>query len=116
MTKEDKEVFENNDICRFREKEIIDSKVRDHCHLRGKNRGPAHSKSNNNIKQSQSSFISGTLHNFSIYDFHLFFKTLVDKKKDQVEFEVFPKTNEEYNSIRYGYVKFVDSCRCLSSS
>ena len=36
MTKEDEEHFKNNNICRFCETEIIDIKVRDHCHLTGK--------------------------------------------------------------------------------
>ena len=116
MTKEDKEDFENNNICRFCEKNIESDKVRDHCHLTGKYRGPAHSKCNINVKQKDSNFISVILHNFSNYDCHLFFKTLVDKKKDKVEFKVIPKTNEEYISIRYGCVRFIDSYRFLSSS
>ena len=36
MTDEDEEKFENNNICRFCEKEVIDKKVRDHCLLTGK--------------------------------------------------------------------------------
>ena len=31
-------------ICRFCEKEILSDKVRDHCHLNGKYRGPANNK------------------------------------------------------------------------
>ena len=81
MTQEDKEDFEKNNTCQICEKEIIDKKVRGHCQLTGKYGGPAHSKCNINVKQSQSNFISVMLHNFSNYDFHLFFKTLVDKKR-----------------------------------
>ena len=44
MTKEDKEYFENNNICPYCEKAIVDNKVKCHCHLTGKYRGPAHSK------------------------------------------------------------------------
>ena len=80
MTEEDEEVYRNNNICRFCEKEIIDNKVRDHCHLTGKYRGPAHSKRIINVTQQQSSFIPFLLHNFSNYDCHMFFKKLVDKK------------------------------------
>ena len=36
MKQEDKEDFDNNNICRFCEKEILSDKVRDHCHLTGK--------------------------------------------------------------------------------
>ena len=54
-------------------------------------------------------------HNFSIYDSHMFFKKLVDKKKDKVDFEIIPKTNEEYISVTYGCIRFTDSYRFLSS-
>ena len=43
------------------------------------------------------------------------FKKLVDKKKDKVDFEIIPKTNEEYISVTYGYFRFIDSYRFLSS-
>ena len=46
----------------------------------------------------------------------MLFKKLVDKKKDKVEFEIIPKTNEEYISVTYGCIKFIDSYRFLSSS
>ena len=44
-----------------------------------------------------------------------FFKKLVDKKKDKVDFEIIPKTNEEYISVTYGFIRFIDSYRFLSS-
>ena len=116
MTQEHEEDFEIIIFCRFCEKQIIDSKVGVHCHLIGKYRGPAHSKCNIIVKQSQSIFIKGILHNFSNYDSHLFFKKLVDKKKNKVEFKIIPKTNEEYISNRYGCVRCFDSYQFLSSS
>ena len=39
---------------------------------------------------------------------------MVDKKKDKVEFEIIPKTNEEYISLTYGCIRFIDSYRFLS--
>ena len=45
----------------------------------------------------------------------MFFKKLVDKKKAKVDFEIIPKTNEEYISITYGCIRFIDSYRVLSS-
>ena len=50
MTKENEEDFEKNNICRFCEKEILSDKVRDHYHLTGKYRGPAHNTCNINVK------------------------------------------------------------------
>ena len=95
MTEVDEENFETTFIFRFCEKEIIDNKVRDHCHLTDKYRGVAHSKCNINVTQNQSNFIPFVFHNFSNYDCHMFFKKLVDKKNDEVEFEIIPKRNEE---------------------
>ena len=115
MTDEDEEDYRNNNICRFCEKEIITDKVRDHCHLTGKYRGPSHNKCNINVTQKQSNFIPFIFHNFSNYDCHMFFKKLVDKKKDKVYFDIIPKTNEEYISVTYSCIRFIDSYRFLSS-
>ena len=38
------------------------------------------------------------------------------KKNDKVDFEIIPKTNEEYISVTYGCIRFVDVYRFLSSS
>ena len=115
MTDDDEEDFIIINICRFCEKEIISDKVRDHCHLTGSYRGPAHSKCNVNVTQKQRNFIPFLFHNFSNYDCHMFFKKLVDKKKDKVDFDIIPKTNEEYISVTYGCIRFIDSYRFLSS-
>ena len=48
MTQED-EGYKNNNTCRFCEKEILSDKVRDHCHLTGEYRGPAHNTCNINV-------------------------------------------------------------------
>ena len=116
MTIENEEDYKNNNICRFCEKEILSDKVRDHCHLTGKYRGPSHNVCNINVKQKDSNFIPFAFHNFSNYDCHMFFKKLVDLKKDRVKFEIIPKTNEEYISVKYGCIRFIDSYRFLSES
>ena len=115
MTEENKKDFENNNICRYCEKYIELDKVKDHCHLTGIYRGPAHSECNLKVKQKDSNFLTIGLHNFSNYDCHMFFKQLVDRKKD-VKFEIIPKTDEKYISVRYGCIKFIDTYRSLSSS
>ena len=116
MSKENEEGFKNNNICRFCEKEIISEKVKDHCHLSGKNRGPAHNVCNINVKQKDSNFIPFAFHNFSNYDCHMFFKRLVDLKKDKVKIKNIPKTNEEYIAVKNGCIRFIDSYRFLSES
>ena len=116
MTKEDEDDYRKNNICRFCEKEIVSDKVRDHCHLTGKYRGPAHYTCNINVKQKDSNFISFAFHNFSNYDSHMFFKRLVDLKNDKVKFKIIPKRNEEYIVVKYGCIRFIDSYRFLSES
>ena len=115
MTDEKEEDYRNKNVCRFCEKFIESDKVIDHCHLTGKYRGSAHSKCNINVTQKQSNFIPFIFHNFSNYDCHMFFKKLVDKKIDKVKLEIIPKTNEEYISVTYGCIRFIDSYRFLSS-
>ena len=116
MTQEDEEDYKNNNICRFCEKEILSNNVRDHCHLTGKYRGPSHNVCNINVKQKHGNFIPFKFHNFSNYDCHMFFKRLVDLKKDKVKFKIIPKTNEEYISVKFGCIRFIDSYRFLSES
>ena len=43
-------------------------------------------------------------------------KKLVDSKNNQVKFKIIPETNEEYISVRYGCIKFIDSYVFLSDS
>ena len=112
---EDKEDFDDDNICRLCEKELSD-KVRDHCHSTGKYIGPAHSICESNVTQHQSNFIPFIFHNFRNYDCHLFFRKLVDIKNDKVKFKIIPKTNEEYISVKYGSIKIIDSFGFLSSS
>ena len=116
MTQEDKEDFENNNNCRFCEKELLSDKVRDHCHLTGKYRGPAHNTCKIDVKQKDSNFIPFAFHNFSKYDCHMFFERLVDLKKGKVKFKIFPKTNEEYIAVKYVCIRFTYSYRFLSES
>ena len=55
-------------------------------------------------------------HIFINYDCHMFFKKIGNKKKDKVDFEIIPKKNQEYKSVTYGCIRFIDSYRILSSS
>ena len=116
MTEEDEEDYKNNNNCRFCEGEILSDKVRDHCHLTGKYRCPAHNICNLTVSQQKSNIILFIVHNFSNYDCHMFFKRLVDLKNEKVKFDIIPKKYEEYISVSYGCIRFTDSYRSLSSS
>ena len=103
-------------LSRFCEKDIEFDKVRDHCHLTGKYRGPAHNVCNINGKQKDSKFIPFAFHIFSNYDCYMFCKRLVDLKKDKIKFKIIPKTNEELIAVNNGCIRFIDSYRFLSES
>ena len=45
----------------------------------------------------------------------MFFKKLVGKKNDKVKIDIIPKRNEEYTSVTYGCIRFIDSYRFSSS-
>ena len=40
---------------------------------------------------------------------------MVDKKNDKVKFDILAQRNEEYKSVTYGYIRFIESYRFLSS-
>ena len=115
-TGEDKGVYRNENTCRFSGKEHSIDKVRDHCHLTGKYRGPAHNTCKINVTQQHSNIIPFTFHNFSHYDFKMFFKRLVDLKNEEIKFKIFPKTNKDYNSVTYACFRFNDSSSFSSSN
>ena len=116
MTEKDKEEYRNNDICRFCEKNIECDKVRDHDNLTGRYRGPARTICYSNVTQKQSIFITIIFHNCSKYDCHMSFKKLVDKKKDEVDFDFIAKTNEEYISVSCDCIRFTHKYRFFSIS
>ena len=80
MTRKNEQEFKNINFRRFCETDIGSDKIRDHCHLTGRYRGPAHSKSYINVTQDKSNNISFIFHNFSNYYCHMFFRKAVDKK------------------------------------
>ena len=116
MTPEDEKDFMKSTVCWFCEQPVsLEDKVRDHCHLTDKYRA-AHYTCNVKVKRNKSKFIHSMFHNFSNYDCHLFFKTLVDRKPSQVPLQIIPKTNEEDISVTTGCIVFIDSHRILGGS
>ncbi|XP_043482540.1 uncharacterized protein LOC122511404 [Leptopilina heterotoma] len=68
--------FRNDMTCHICKKKIAygDVKVRDHCHLTGKYRGPAHQDCNINYHESQ--IIPVVFHNLSGYDAHFIIEAI----------------------------------------
>ncbi|XP_043478219.1 uncharacterized protein LOC122508763 [Leptopilina heterotoma] len=104
-------------ICRNKIKPG-DVKVRDHCHLTGKYRGPAHQDCNINYHESQ--IIPVVFHNLSGYDAHFIIEAIATEFEGNVC--LLPINKEKYigftKSVKGSYIKFrfIDSFKFMASS
>lgn len=95
-----------------------DIKVRDHCHLTGKYRGPAHQSCNLNFKTSH--VVPVVFHNLSGYDAHLIIKDLVHGFEGKIK--LLPINKEKYISFSKRLegtsidFRFIDSFKFLATS
>ena len=94
MINEDEEIYHNSNICWICKEELNTGEVRDHCHISGKFRGPAHNKSNINLKLPK--ILPIIFHNLQGYDGYLIFKEI---SNFNVDIEVIPKTIDTYMSL-----------------
>ena len=95
MSTEDEENYQNSNDCWICNEKIIKDKVRDHCHITGKYRGPAYRQCN--LKRKIPRTLPIIFHNLEGYDGHLIFREL-NKFKD-IDIQVIPKSSEKYMSI-----------------
>ena len=127
FTQDDWEKFNSAAHCHVCEKPFApdDTRVRDHCHLSGRYRGPAHSNCNLNYKDSHCILI--VFHNLSGYDAHFIIKEIATAYEGQVE--VLPITKEKYISFTKNIkstedkdhkncikLRFIDSFKFLNTS
>ena len=107
FTEEEKESYENEQLCHICDKEFCTDnnketrKVRDHCHYTGKYRGTPHSKCNLNYKIVKE--ISVLFHNGSVYDYHFIIKYLAREFKSN--FECLGENTEKYISFTIPFKK-----------
>ena len=94
-TKKDQENFIYVAVCHICGNDLGKDRVRDHCHLTGKQRGAAHNDCN--LTHKIPKFIPVFFHNLSGYDCHLFIKKL--KTDNGEEINCIPKTEENYMSF-----------------
>ena len=71
---------ETNNTCHICSKTCI-SKVRDHCHVTGKYKGPAFKMCN--LRYKQQNYIPVKFHNGSGYDFNLLYSELFKQNNDK---------------------------------
>ena len=126
LTKEEKESYENQEICHICKKEFNnDNKVRDHCHYTRKYRGATHNKCNSRYKIPKE--IPVVFHNGSTYDCHFIIKLLAREFKGN--FECLGENTEKYITFSAPIkkehdngktttckLKFIDSCRFMQGS
>src|SRR5580765_5569527 len=105
LTLDECEKFHSATLCHICEKpfEQDDIHVRDHCHLTGQYRGPAHSKCNLNYKASFC--IPIVFHNLSGYDSHFIIEKIATAFKGRID--ILPITKEKYISFTKN-VKLID--------
>ncbi|KYM96845.1 hypothetical protein ALC62_12487 [Cyphomyrmex costatus] len=126
FTRDDWEKFNNATHCHVCKKPFMkdDKRARDHCHLTGRYRGPAHSNCNLNYKDSRC--IPVVFHNLTGYDAHFIIKEIAAAYEGQVD--LLPITKEKYISFAKHVddtiddkkncvqLRFIDSFRFLASS
>ncbi|XP_011858312.1 PREDICTED: uncharacterized protein LOC105555880 [Vollenhovia emeryi] len=127
VTSDEERSFWNATLCHICEKpfDTRDQRVRDHCHITGRYRGPVHSRCNLNFKTSF--VIPVFFHNLSGYDAHFIIKEIANSFEGRVE--LLPLTKETYISFTKGVqntslrkgdtcvkLRFVDSFKFLGAS
>ena len=113
MTNEDEEKYNTTNICWICKENILDNKVRDHCHITGRFRGAAHKKCN--LKLVISKKLPVLFHNLEGYDGHIIFEELNNFNNTNIK--VIPKSTEKYMSIIINNnIIFLDSIQFLNKS
>ena len=130
LTKEEQISFTKAETCHICSKELLNDKVRDHCHFIGQYRGAAHNSCN--LQCRKLLILPVIFHNLQGYDAHLFIKQLSGLPG---ELNCIPSTEEkyisfskkikvdEYRSKRTGEmvslnfeIRFIDSFKFLQTS
>ncbi|XP_051161514.1 uncharacterized protein LOC127281705 [Leptopilina boulardi] len=120
LTPDEIEAFVDATICHICEGQFSphEKKVRDHSHLTGKYRGPAHEKCNLNYQDSR--VIPVVFHNLSGYDAHFIIKDICLEFKGKID--LLPLNKEKYISftkrVKGSEIKFrfIDSFKFMASS
>ena len=114
ITQEQDREFKRSTKCYICEKKFTKKsiKVRDHCHLTGKYRGPAHK--NCNLQLVISKKVPVVFHNLRGYDSHFIMQEI---GKFNLNIEVIPTNSEKYLSFTWGQnLVFIDSFQFMASS
>ena len=130
LTQEEQKSFDKSEYCHICNKELLEDKVRDHCHFTSQYRGAAHNSCNLNCRKPL--VLPVIFHNLQGYDAHLFIKQLASLPGD---LNCIPSTEEKYISFSkkikvdeyrskktgqmmslYFEIRFIDSFKFLQTS
>ena len=130
LTKQEQALFDQAKTCHICSKELLDDKVRDHCHFSGQYRGAAHNSCNLQCRKPM--ILPVVFHNLQGYDAHLFIRQL---SSIPGELNCIPSTEEKYISFSkkikvdeykskrtgetvslYFEIRFIDSFKFLQTS
>ena len=114
MSVEEEEIIQSSNkywICN-KLFDLVDQKVRDHCHISGKFRGAAHFSCNANLKITKK--VPVIFHNLRGYDSHLIIKVI---SNFDVDIDVIPNGLEKYMAfIINRNLVFIESMQFMNSS
>ena len=116
LTREQWREYNTTHTCHICKKNIKsdEKKVRDHDHLTGEYRGPAHNICNLQYRiDPEKVKIPCIIHNLKGYDAHLILSAV---KPHHGEVKCIPNNMEKYTSFTVGGVTFIDSCQFMQSS
>ncbi|CAH3183594.1 unnamed protein product [Porites lobata] len=130
LSKDEQKSFNKAEFCHICNKELLEDKVRDHCHFTGQYRGAAHNSCNLNCRKPL--VLPVIFHNLQGYDAHLFIKQLASLPG---YLNCIPSTEEKYISFSkkikvdeyrskktgqmmslYFEIRFIDSFKFLQTS
>jgi len=114
MTSENTKKIESAASCWICKGKFGEDRVRDHCHITGNYRGPAHNNCNLKLRiKPYVTQITVIFHNLKRYDSHLIMQKIA---KATGNITCIPNNTEKYISFSLGQLKFPDSFQFMSSS
>ena len=114
ITPKEKQQFKKSTKCHICNKNYTahDNKVRDHCHITGRDRGSAHELCNLNYRISDK--IPVIFHNLRGYDSHFIMQEI---GKFKLDVNVIPNNMEKYMAFMLGkHLTFLDSFQFMPSA
>ncbi|KAK3105316.1 hypothetical protein FSP39_022337 [Pinctada imbricata] len=112
LSEEEQKNFDIATHCHICENQFTSTKVRDHCHVSGRYRGPACSNCNLNFRHPR--FIPVVFHNLRNFDAHILCQAIGLFKEEEIK--CIPNNMQKYVSFSLGNLRFIDSYQFMNCS